>query len=217
MAPQGWRASGTPPYWEPGDVVQWRYRRASWADGDAETVRPVRVIQDDVDGLAVWLAPGTPILRPVLADGRELRDVDADTMFASGRAQRRDVWRGEGIVKVAPTGAPWSVWLFWQPGHDFDGWYVNLEDPHVRRGSELVTQDHVLDVVVGPDRSVARKDEHELAAAVRQGRYSARDAARFEANAAEVEDLVRTWESPFCDGWEGWCPDPSWPVPEAGW
>jgi hypothetical protein len=25
---------------------------------------------------------------------------------------------------------------------------------------------------------------------------------------------VQGWASPFCDGWEHWRPDESWPIPE---
>jgi predicted RNA-binding protein associated with RNAse of E/G family len=96
----------------------------------------------------------------------------------------------------------------------FRGWYVNLESVHERRDHEVVTQDHVLDLVVQPDRSVVRKDEDELAAAVRAGRFSAAEAAAIVGDAAAVEDVVRRWASPFCDGWETWAPDPTWPLPE---
>ena len=122
-------------------------------------------------------------------------------------------WRGPGVLLVAPVGVQWSVWLFWSSEWEFVEWYVNLEDVHARDRDGIITQDHVLDLEVMADRSVRRKDEDELAAAVRQGRYTAADAARFEATAAAVEEVVARWESPFCDGWEHWRPDPSWPVP----
>ncbi len=200
-------------YWAPGRTVLWRYTRPGHP---SESVRPVRVVRDDADGLVAWLAAGTPVLRPVLADGRDLRAVPLTERFdvaLHGRANRLDVWRGSGILKVAPAGVPWSVWLFW--GDDgFAGWYVNLESVHEREGDELRTQDHVLDVVVEVDRTVARKDEDELAVAVAKGRFTADQAARFERDAAEVEAVVRRWGTPFRDGWEHWAPDPGWPVPQ---
>ncbi|MBW3612720.1 MAG: DUF402 domain-containing protein [Chloroflexi bacterium] len=173
----------------------------------------MRVVRDDADGLVGWLAPDTPVLRPVLADGRELRAVPAHDMFRSGRAVGRGRWRGSGVLKIAPTGAPWSVWLFWGEGWSFRGWYVNLEDTHLRDATSVVTQDHVLDLWVTPDRSVTWKDEDELEAAVDTGRWSAEDADRFRADARGVEAIVARWGSPFADGWEQWRPDPSWIVP----
>lgn len=208
------RPSGDAPYWEPGTPILWRYRRVVPGSVGPETARPVTVVRDDADALVAWLAPGTIMLRPVLPDGAELRSVPPVEMFRAERALRRDRWRGTGILMIAPTGAPWSVWLFWRPGWDFDGWYVNLEDPHRRDAASVITQDHVLDLQVAPDRSVRWKDEDELEAAVIAGRYTIADGDRFRRNARTVEGLVREWGSPFCDLWETWRPDPSWPVPE---
>jgi len=201
-------------YWQPGEVVLWRYKRPN---SSTESVRPMRVVRDDATGLVAWLAPGTPVLRPVLRNGADLRSVPLGERFdveRHGRATRLDTWHGQGVLKVAPAGVPWSVWLFWHDDWSLDCWYVNLEHEHTRRGDVLVTQDHVLDLVVQPDHSVTRKDEDELAAAVRSGRFSASEAAAIEADAAAVEDVVRRWGSPFCDGWELWAPDPAWPLPE---
>lgn len=172
------------------------------------------VVRDDPVGLVSWLAPGTPLLRPVLPDGRELRSVPAVEMFRAERALRRDRWQGTGVLKVAPAGAPWSVWHFWDDDWSFRGWYVNLEDVHQRDDVSVATQDHVLDLWVEPDRSVRWKDEDELEAAVTAGRYTAADAAQFRADARAVEEIVAAWGPPFCDEWEHWRPDQSWPVPE---
>lgn len=208
------RPSGAPPFWQRGDVILWRYQRKVRGYVGPETVRPMRVVRDDADALVAWLAPDTPVLRPVLADGRELRSVPAHQMFGSGRAVGRSRWQGTGVLKVAPTGVPWSVWLFWEPDWSFRGWYVNLEDVHVRDGSSIVTQDHVLDLWVTPDRSVRWKDEDELDAAVETGRWTAADGERFRHDAGDVEVRITAWDRPFRDGWEDWRPDLSWPVPE---
>ncbi|WP_020580302.1 DUF402 domain-containing protein [Actinopolymorpha alba] len=171
------------------------------------------VVRDDADVLAAWLAPSTPIFKTVLPDGRDLRALPLYDAFRADRALKRDVWRGGGILKVAPTGVPWSAWLFRNADGTFRNWYINLEDVHVRDDANVITQDHVLDVVVYPDGRVEWKDEDELEAAVAAGRYTAEDAARFEADAREVEELAAGWGSPFCDGWEDWRPDPAWAIP----
>jgi uncharacterized protein len=198
-------------YWSPGTEILWRYRRAR---SDVETVRPMRVVRDDAAGLVAWLAPGTPVLRPALADGAELRSVPLRERFDSrhGRATRLDTWHGQGVLKVAPARAPWSVWVFWSEPWEFRGWYINLEDPLERIDHGVVTQDHVLDVVVLPDRTTQRKDEDELDSAIAGGRYSAAAAECFRRDAAAAEDVVRRWGSPFCDGWKDWRPDSGWPI-----
>jgi predicted RNA-binding protein associated with RNAse of E/G family len=95
----------------------------------------------------------------------------------------------------------------------FEGWYVNLEEPHVRDDYAVYTSDNVLDLEVEPDRTVVRKDQDELELAVAQGRYDTATAAAIEADAVEVEAVVVNWDSPFCDGWEHFRPDPAWPIP----
>lgn len=191
----------------------WRYRRVVRGREGPESLRPMTVVRDDASSLVAWLAPGTPLLRPVLPDGRDLRDVGPVEMFSAGRALQRDTWRGSGVLKVAPTGRPWSVWWFWADDGSFRGWYVNLEDVHRRDAAGVVTQDHVLDLWITADRTVHWKDEDELDAAVGAGRYSTSDAERFRADARKVEELLRRWESPFADRWEDWRPDPAWPIP----
>ena len=94
-------------------------------------------------------------------------------------------------LRIAPTGRPWSVWVMFESGSgQFAGWYVNLERPHVRDSQAVYTSDHVLDVVVAPDRTVSLKDEDELALAVEQGVFSAEVAAAIEADARSVQLLV---------------------------
>lgn len=228
------RPSGSPPYWKPGEQIWWHYLRprsgrpdasaaapiasgptGSSRHGSSAVIRPVTVVRDDADGLVAWLAPQTPVLRPVLADGSDLRSIPVGPeRFRAPRAVKRDVWHGGGILKVAPTGVPWSAWVFWNADGSHRNWYVNLEQVHLRDDKNVYTQDHTLDLVITPDRQVIWKDEDELAAAIEAGRFTPEDAARFEADARAVEKLVARWASPFCDGWENWRPDPSWPVPD---
>ncbi|MGA9749678.1 MAG: DUF402 domain-containing protein [Nocardioides sp.] len=210
----GRRPSGSPPYWRPGDQVWWRYRKPGWCNGDPEVVHPVTVVRDDADALVVWLAAGTPVARPVRTDGRKVREAPLEEMFTAERVQSVDSWFGNGTLCWAPTGLPWSVWLFWHDDGSFNGWYVNLEDPHVRDGHNVYSSDRILDVEVGPDRRVTYKDEHELVAAVEQGRYSQEEADRFHADARKIVELVAAWGSPFCDDWDTFRPDPAWTLPQ---
>ncbi len=214
MQPPSSRPGGGPPYFERGQVVRWHYRRPGWRPGDAQTIIPATVVRDDTAGLVAWVPIGTPFLLPRLADGGDLRSGGARTMFTAPRVQGESVWHSRHTLRIAPTGRAWSVWMWFDPALSFDGYYVNLEDPHTRDDSGVYTSDHVLDIEVESDRRCLRKDVDELAEAVRQGRYTADEAARIEAAAAEVEAVVDAWGSPFCDGWETFRPDPSWPVPE---
>lgn len=175
--------------------------------------QPVTVVRDDAAGLVVWLRCGTPVLRAARADGRGKRD-DPITLFTTDLVQERGMHAFFDQLRIVPTGEPWSVWvLFAEVSGEFAGWYVNLEEPHVRDDCTVYTSDHVLDLVVNPDRTVLRKDEDELALAVAQGVFDAQAAAAIEEDAAAVEELVADWGPPFCDGWEAVRPDPAWPIP----
>ena len=172
------------------------------------------VVADDEDRLVAWLPAGTPILRPVLPDGRDLRSVGPVEMYASGRALRRDAWHGHGSLRIAPTGQPWSLYVFWDDDGAHSRWYVNLESPHGRDDVGIVSEDHILDLVIDGDRRVHWKDVDELDGSVVAGRFTRGEADAFVEQARRIEAVVESWASPFCDGWEHWRPDPSWTVPD---
>ncbi|NOL44118.1 DUF402 domain-containing protein [Kribbella sandramycini] len=175
------------------------------------------VVRDDADGLVAWLAPGTPLLKPVLTDGRELRHAGPTGMFSQERVLKLDTWRGTGILKVVPPGKPWSVWYFWSEDGAFRGWYVNLESPHVRdqAARRTTTQDHVLDLWITPDRQIHWKDEDELEGAVLAGRFTQAEADQITATAHRAVLDIQAWTHPFCDHWETWTAPPDWPLPPA--
>jgi predicted RNA-binding protein associated with RNAse of E/G family len=126
----------------------------------------VTVVSDDEEALVVWLPTGTPVLRAARADGLAMRD-DTTTLFTTELVQELGVHASFDQLRVAPTGRPWSVWVFFTEGTgEFAGWYVNLEKPHVRDQYTVFTSDHVLDLVIDPARTLVRKDEDELALAV---------------------------------------------------
>ncbi len=54
-------------FWTPGSHILWRYRENGGPH--VHIARPVTVVRDDAELLAVWLAPGTECVKPVLADG----------------------------------------------------------------------------------------------------------------------------------------------------
>jgi hypothetical protein len=195
-------------FWSPGTEIMWRY-----GEPGLDFAAPMRVVSDDECALVAWLPMGTPVLKLVRADGRDLRAERSDA-FTASRRQVESVWAQYSVLRVYQPGRWWSVWIFFAGASGaFEGWYVNIEDPHVRHGRTTRSRDHVLDVWVEPNRSVERKDEDELVLAVEQGRYTQAEADAITAVAAEVESVIHAWGTPFCDGWETFTPDPTWPTP----
>lgn len=198
----------------PGDEILWRYGRF---------IETARVIRDDERGLVVWIPSGSARLESVPADGRAIRDVPLSERFSQPWRIRESTWTGPGIVRVAPTGRPWSVWFFREPDGTPAGAYVNLELPHRRLGGAVpgvFSRDLVLDLWIDAEHSGSEdiwlKDADELGAAVDQGRFTAdqADAVRAMADQAAAEFIIdRGW--PLDDGWDRWTPDAAMDVPVA--
>ncbi|MBM7055386.1 MULTISPECIES: DUF402 domain-containing protein [Streptomyces] len=204
--------------WAPGDRILWRYRDNGRTHRTAgappvHICRPVTVVQDTDELLAVWMAPGTECVRPVLLDGTQVHAEPLATRYTAPRTTARSTWFGSGVLKLARPGDPWSVWLFWDRGWMFRNWYVNLEEPRTRWSGGVDSEDHFLDISVNPDRSWKWLDEDEFAQAQHVGLMDRGTARRVrEAGLAAVE-VITGWGSPFRDGWEHWRPDPRWQVP----
>ncbi|MER7566063.1 DUF402 domain-containing protein [Streptomyces sp. NPDC048523] len=198
-------------FWEPGSHILWRYRENAGAH--FHIARPVTVVRDDEDLLAVWLAPGTECVRPVLADGTPVHAEPLESRYTKPRAVQRDRWFGTGVLKLARPGLPWSVWLFWEPGWRFKNWYVNLEEPLARWAGGVDSEDHFLDITVDPDRSWQWRDEDEFAQAQRDGLMGPDLAEQVRSAGRSAVEVIRAWGPPFSDGWPDWRPDPSWTVP----
>lgn len=182
--------------------------------GDYRTVRPLTVVEDRADLLVAWLAPGTPVVRPALADGGDIRKLPLERLFRVPRTGVRSRWRGPGILKLVPRDSAYSVWLFWRPNGRLRGWYVNLEEPHRRWSRGLDTRDHVLDIWVPRPRRWEWKDVDEFDAAVAQGRFTQAQADEVRAEGQRVIEVVERWGAPFDERWERFRPDPAWPRPD---
>jgi Protein of unknown function (DUF402) len=197
--------------WSSGDLVVARYRSG---DGQFRGGLPLTVVEDGDEWLVAYLAPGTRVAKPVLEDGRDLRDVPLEERWAHPRGTSIRPWRGGDLVLLFPRDGAYSLWLF-REGGQFLGWYVNLEDRHVRGERTIDSRDGILDVWVPADtREPQWKDEDELEAATSHGRLTPEQARAIR---AEGERVIA--ERPWPTGWEDFEPDPSWPVPElpAGW
>lgn len=171
------------------------------------------VVRDDARGIVAWMPVGTIIRAHLRPDGREMR-AEKDTMFTTELVPVEQPWRDSHLLKVATPGQAWSLWVFFDGATGaFERYYVNLERPYERDSAAVYTEDYVLDICVGPDRTHWRKDEDELVLAVEQGYFTEDQAAAILTIAEEVESVIDAWGSPFRDGWENFLPDPAWPMP----
>jgi uncharacterized protein len=194
---------------EPGEGI---VLREVWR-GRVFEARPTTVVRDDPDQLILLLPGGARCGVPIGADGLELRLPD--------RPWRLEIRpRGDrSILSFAWPATPYSV-LLWTTHDDRRVWYVNLQEPLTRTPIGFDTVDHALDVVIELDRSSwGWKDEEELAEAVSDGLFTDQEAADFRAWGLRAVERVMSKSPPFDHDWQGWRPDPDWPVPELreGW
>jgi predicted RNA-binding protein associated with RNAse of E/G family len=190
--------------WSPGDQI---VLREVW-DGKLWAVRPVTVVRDDPELIALHLQIGTAWKRPKKPDGSIIRMPSEEWVLSD------DIWRDKSVLHLIAPGAAHAVWAMWNRTKEFLGWYVNLQEPFRRSRVGFDYMDQMLDLVVSPDLSSwTWKDEEELDDEVGYGLMTREQAAEVRREGDRVLDLIRAKASPFGDGWDAWRPDPTWPIP----
>lgn len=190
--------------------------RRSWRGGRITFLQLTRVVADDEFGLRLWLAAGYPYWRIMDESGRTHHDAPVDQLGPARLIQQ--TWTGTDVmIWHPPDGAAYSVWWFWREGN-FDGWYVNLEEPVVRwadRGCAGVDYaDQALDLWVTPGRLVRVKDADEFAARTGHPMYwSAAQAIEIRAAGQRLTSQAERGTFPFDGTWCGYRPDAGWTVP----
>ena len=176
--------------------------------GEVCDVKPVTVVRDDDQLIALWAPIGMPTMasrprdpnlpRPWLADQCELV---------------HDVWRWRNALLLYLPGQRWSTWVTWSVEWDFLGWYINLQSLLCRTAIGFDERDHRLDVVVAPDRSWQWKDQHEFSRSIEIGEYTTEEVEAIRRTGREAIRHLEANQPPFCDPWDQWRPPPDWVTP----
>ena len=180
--------------------------------------RPVTVVDDGPSRIVLYSHPGTQTATRGIGNYKSLRLPERielkNRMLDPGVGEFREVKTPDNhVLTITPHDSWHSVMLFWSPEWQLKTWYVNFQSPirRVRHGVQL--HDYALDIVVRPDMSWSWKDEDEFEILVSRGFFGVDQALSIRAEAARMVHTIESVGSPFCDGWEDWRPDPSWPVP----
>ena len=202
-------------HWKPGEQIV-QYEMLGSGIGLA---RPVTVVNDGAEHLVLYSHPCTQtVTRGVenyrslsLSDRIELRS----RMLDPGVGDFREaISPNSHVLSLTPHDSWHSVILFWSSQWQFRIWYVNFQSPlrRVRHGVQL--HDYALDIVVRPDMSWSWKDEDEFESLMAGGFFDSDQVLSIRSEAARMVRAIESAQPPFCDGWERWRPDPSWPAPE---
>lgn len=196
--------------WEPGTQV---LQQDLWTDR-LLTSRPVTVVEDRPDLLALYTHPGAPFRSATLVRRYDIPVAERVEMMIRREWDLTERVSGEyHVLTLTPPNSFHSVWLFWSTDWRLQTWYVNLQAPIRRTSRGIVVLDYALDIVVKPDMTWSWKDKDELRELHRRGVLTGREV---EAARTEGERMIEVIESngpPFRDGWERWRARPEWPAP----
>jgi uncharacterized protein len=195
--------------WRPGDAIALRevWRGRVWG------ALPATVVEDTPAQRTLLVWPDSSWMVPVDPDGRDLRIPEGDWALRDRRTTR---W----VLSLSWSDRAYAAMTFRRDDDDFVGWYLNLQTPLSPTPIGFDYTDHLLDVLVEPDRTAWRwKDEDELADAVARGVFSHADEDAFRAAGLRAVEHVTSGAPPFDRDWSSWRPDPSWQRPELpeGW
>ena len=195
-------------FFETGNTI---VLREIW-QGRVWSAKPVIVVQDTPEILALYLPPGTPYKQPRTLDGREVTPV---TRVQGEWLLADNLWPEDGeCLRLVIPGEPYSVLVFWREAHNkFRDWYINLENPLYRTPIGFDYMDQLLDIIVKHDLSGwFWKDEDEFQEAQELGLISPERAKEICADGESVVEMLLSGNSVF-NGWEHWKPDPAWEKP----
>ena len=184
--------------------------------------RPMRVVRDEPELVALWFPRGTRWRAPIDDPEREWNG-DRGRRLAECAARRS--WRFRELewdvdtVSLMRPGEWHALWVSWRPDGEPSDWYVNLQLPFRRTALGFETMDLMLDLIVELDRSWRWKDEDELETFVERGVFERDLPERLREEGLRVARQAERDEPPFCDGWHSWRPEPGWEVPDlrSGW
>ena len=190
-------------FFRPGDPI---LLREVWRDR-VWTARPVIVVEDSPQLVALYIATGSTWKRPFNIDGMPKRIPAGDWQL------RDDLWTND-VLRISLPGERFSILPIHDEQRQLRFWYLNIETPLRRTGLGFDYMDQALDIIVSPDLSEWRwKDEDELALAVDLGLYTSLQANDIRSAGEHALTLFLARRPPFDRDWDRWRPPADWTVP----
>jgi predicted RNA-binding protein associated with RNAse of E/G family len=197
--------------WEPGQAI---VMREVWR-GRVYSIFPVRVVQDSLTWTALCLPRQATGLFPHTQEGIVLRIPVEEWIL------KEDPWQGDDILYLVHAGLGYTFTAWWDDGHIFGGWKIDLVEPVRRTPLGFDYMDQLLDVIVSADRSSwTWKDEDEVQEALAKGLFREEQVHDLYRRGEHALHLIQSGEPPFDVDWEHWKSESAWQIPfelPPGW
>ncbi len=194
--------------WSPGSQIIYR----EVTHNKVWTVRPVTVIQDSPDLIALYLKNGTRWKVCTPANGQ------SNLLYCKANLHpwflKDMIWSfGDTVFLISPDAAH-AVHIMWDQKNAFVGWYVNLQEPVRRTQLGFDFLDQELDIEVSSEGKWRWKDKHHLEEAESIGLFSPEQGGMIRAEGHKVIEMIEAKEMPFDGSWNQWRPPNNWPTPD---
>lgn len=202
--------------WQPGTQI---LQQDLWGKR-LVTSRPVTVVKDTPEYLALYTHPNAPFRSNTINDRYSMPvsqriDIYMEMLDPCVEQLEERVSGDYHVLTLTPPDSWHSVWLFWTADWKLERWYVNLQAPIRRMSRCILVQDYALDIAVNPDMSWLWKDEDEFEELIDRGFFTEYQISSIQTEADRMIQTIENKGSPFSDRWENWRPDTNWPIPKV--
>jgi hypothetical protein len=190
--------------WGARIVLREHWNRKVW------TVRPVTVVVDTPDVIALYMMPGTIYKRPQATDGTPLPHFLPDEWVLVDTQ-----WYGGGALYLSPPGQWYVIMgLFGDDNQRIERWYVNLQTPYHRTRLGFDYLDQELDIVINRELTTwSWKDEEKFIDAQRRRRIPVEQAAHVRRVGESIVQQLKARSMKLLEPWRHWRPPQQWAIP----
>jgi protein associated with RNAse G/E len=191
--------------WNSGSsiIIREVWERRIW------TVRPVTVVADTSELIALYMMPGTICKHPRAIDGSPVSHFLPDSWVLQDRE-----WWGGGALYLTYPGS-WYVTIgFFRDNTTISEWYVNLQTPYQRTTLGFDYLDQELDIVINSNLTAwSWKDEEKFLDAQKRHRISTEQAVWVRQVGEDIVYQLESEKFTLPTDWINWKPQVSWTVP----
>ena len=193
-------------YWNRGAQIT---LREHW-NNKVWTVRPVTVVADTPDVIALYMMPGTIYKHPRAMDGSPVPHVLPDQWVLVDTQ-----WFGGGALYLSPPGQWYVIMgLFGDDNQRIERWYVNLQTPYHRTLLGFDYLDQELDIVLNRELTEwSWKDEEQFLDAQRRGCIPVEQAAHVRRVGENMLQQLQASRLTLPEPWRHWRPPEQWDIP----